>query len=147
MDPKILERVVAFRRELHTFPEISLKEFETHKRIKSFLIELGVESGWIREMKPTGLVVDIKGKAAPKGKGFCVAFRADMDALSMTEENDHLEYKSQNKGAAHMCGHDGHMACLIGFVPLFLASLSAIPSNKTVRLLFQPSEEGPVAGA
>lgn len=76
-----------------------------------------------------------------------MAFRADMDALSMTEDNEHLEYKSQNKGAAHMCGHDGHMACLLGFVPLFLKTLPTLPSNKTVRLLFQPSEEGPLSGA
>jgi hippurate hydrolase len=46
-----------------------------------------------------------------------------------------------------MCGHDGHVACLVGFVPLFLAELKKIPSNKTIRLLFQPSEEGPISGA
>ena len=46
-----------------------------------------------------------------------------------------------------MCGHDGHMACLIGFVPLFLSQLNSVPSNKCVRLLFQPSEEGPLSGA
>ena len=50
----------------------------------------------------------------------CVAFRADMDALSMNELNEDLPYKSVNQGAAHMCGHDGHMACLVGFVPLFM---------------------------
>lgn len=147
MDPKILERVVALRHEIHRFPETSLNEFETQKRLKKILIEFGVENEWIREINPTGMIVDIRGKGAPQGKDYCVAFRADMDALSMTEENDHLEYKSQNKGAAHMCGHDGHMACLVGFVPLFIASLHTIPSNKTVRLLFQPSEEGPGPGA
>ena len=66
-----------------------------------------------------------------------------MDALSMIEENNELPYKSKNKGAAHMCGHDGHVACLVGFVPLFLKEINNIPSNKKVRLLFQPSEEGP----
>jgi hippurate hydrolase len=84
------------------------------------LLEFGVKDEWIREMQPTALVVDIRGKAEPKGRDYCVAFRADMDALSMTEENDNLEYKSQNNGAAHMCGHDGHMTCLLGFVPLLL---------------------------
>lgn len=54
---------------------------------------------------------------------------------------------SQNKETAHMCGHDGHMACLIGFVPLLLSNLEKIPSNRVVRLLFQPSEEGPESGA
>ena len=43
-----------------------------------------------------------------------------MDALSMQEENLHLPYKSQNNGAAHMCGHDGHVTCLVGFVPLYM---------------------------
>jgi len=70
-----------------------------------------------------------------------------MDALSMVEESEDLEYKSKNHGAAHMCGHDGHMTCLIGFVPLFLKELKNIPSNKIIRLLFQPSEEGPISGA
>lgn len=46
-----------------------------------------------------------------------------------------------------MCGHDGHMTCLIGFVPIFLTQISKIPKNKTIRLLFQPSEEGPISGA
>ena len=46
-----------------------------------------------------------------------------------------------------MCGHDGHMACLVAFVPLYLAKLNEIPSDRTVRLLFQPSEEGPASGA
>ena len=46
-----------------------------------------------------------------------------------------------------MCGHDGHMTCLVGFVPKFLAHIDKIPSDKVVRLLFQPSEEGPESGA
>jgi hippurate hydrolase len=96
---------------------------------------------------PTGLIVDLKGTAPPKGKDLCVAFRADMDALSMLELNHDLPYKSKNEGAAHMCGHDGHVACLLGFAALFQPQLSCIPSNKTIRLLFQPSEEGPENGA
>lgn len=68
-----------------------------------------------------------------------MAFRADMDALSMQEENLNLPYKSINKGVAHMCGHDGHVTCLMGFVPLFLEQIKKVPSNKTIRLLFQPS--------
>lgn len=101
----------------------------------------------MKQLNPTALVVDLKGEADSVGNDLCVAFRADMDALSMTETNQDLEYKSKNKGAAHMCGHDGHMTCLVGFVPLYLQNLSKIPKNKTVRLLFQPSEEGPGSGA
>jgi amidohydrolase len=146
MDPKLLERIVEFRQEIHQHPEINFQEFETHKRIKNILIELGVDSKAIREVSvegqaPTGLIVDLKGKAEPKGNPFCVAFRADMDALLMTELNENLPYKSKNVGKAHMCGHDGHMACLVGFVPLFLKEAEHIPNNKTVRLLFQPAEE------
>ena len=59
----------------------------------------------------------------------------------MTELNNDLPYLSKNVGSAHMCGHDGHMACLVGFVPLFLKEISNIPSNRKVRLLFQPAEE------
>ena len=66
------------------------------------------------------MIVDLKGKGPAKGEPRCVAFRADMDALSMIEENPHLPYESKNKGAAHMCGHDGHMACLLSFVPFYL---------------------------
>lgn len=98
-------------------------------------------------MEPTALVVDLRGEGEKSGRDYCVAFRADMDALSMREENPHLSYQSQNEGAAHMCGHDGHMTSLLGFVPLFLSALPNIPSNKRVRLLFQPSEEGPASGA
>ena len=89
------------------------------------------------------MIVDLKGEAEPQGKDLCIAFRADMDALSMNEDNPQLPYKSINPGAAHMCGHDGHVTCLLGFVPLFLGKIKEIPKNKKVRLLFQPSEEGP----
>ena len=75
------------------------------------------------ETEPTALHVDIAGKGAPCGSPRCIGFRADMDALSMIENNIDLEYISKNHGKAHMCGHDGHMACLVGFVPLFLSRL------------------------
>ena len=70
-----------------------------------------------------------------------------MDALTMQETNKGLEHMSKNDGVAHMCGHDGHMACLVGFVPLYVPLLSKIPKNKIIRLLFQPCEEGPGSGA
>ena len=57
----------------------------------------------------------------------------------MTELHHDLPYKSKNQGAAHMCGHDGHTACLVGFVPLLLSKIEEIPRNKKVRLLFQPA--------
>ena len=71
--------------------------------------------------------------------------RADMDALMMTEENADLPYRSASPGLAHMCGHDGHMAALIGAAVLLNspAVRGKFPSNSAVRLLFQPAEETP----
>lgn len=120
-----MDRLIAFRRELHQYPEVSFQEFNTHKRIKNILLSLGVSPKDIREVgktgkEPTGLIVDLQGRAEPQGNPFCVAFRADMDALSMVELNHDLPYVSKNVGAAHMCGHDGHMTCLVGFVALFV---------------------------
>lgn len=57
-----------------------------------------------------------------------------MDALPMTELSQDLPYVSKNVGSAHMCGHDGHMTCLAGFVPLFLKEISSIPSNKKSQI-------------
>ncbi|RHZ09708.1 hypothetical protein DYB26_014432 [Aphanomyces astaci] len=65
-----------------------------------------------------------------------------MDALPMTEENPSLEYKSTTAGAAHMCGHDGHMTSLAGFAQLLQRRREHLPVNTCVRLLFQPAEEG-----
>jgi metal-dependent amidase/aminoacylase/carboxypeptidase family protein len=68
-------------------------------------------------------------------------FRADIDALEMDEENFDLPYRSTIK-CAHMCGHDGHTVCLLGFSALLMENIKNVPSNKTLRLLFQPCEEG-----
>ena len=86
------------------------------------------------------MVVNIKGKAEPKGNDFCIALRADIDALPMKEDNPTLEYVSVTN-AAHMCGHDGHTTCLLGGIALIMDNLDKIPSNKTIRCLFQPAEE------
>jgi len=90
--------------------------------------------------------VDIKGQGPP-GNGAetvkCVALRADMDALRMTELNTSLPYRSANEGVAHLCGHDGHMASLVGAATLVAKRAAKLPSDCTVRLLFQPAEEGP----
>ena len=71
-----------------------------------------------------------------------IAIRADIDGLLMPENNQKLPYKSQTK-YAHMCGHDGHVAMLMAAVEVVMKKLDKIPSNKTVRLLWQPAEEGP----
>ena len=71
-----------------------------------------------------------------------IAIRADIDGLLMPENNQKLPYKSQTK-YAHMCGHDGHVAMLMAATEIVMKNLNKIPSNKTVRLLWQPAEEGP----
>ncbi|RHY31696.1 hypothetical protein DYB32_003250 [Aphanomyces invadans] len=65
-----------------------------------------------------------------------------MDGLPMTEANPHLPYKSTAVQCAHMCGHDGHMATLLGFATLVQSHRHLLPPHTTVRLLFQPAEEG-----
>ena len=89
--------------------------------------------------------MDIKGTGKPSGqKGGCktVAIRADIDGLPMPENNQTLPYKSKTK-FAHMCGHDGHVAMLMAATQVVANKRAQIPSDKRVRLLFQPAEEGP----
>ena len=100
---------------------------------------MGVESGMIKQRNGPGLWIDIPGTAEPKGKPYCILIRADIDALRMKEDNPGLAYESEKKEAAHMCGHDGHTTCLLGFIGHFMEGRSGIPSNRKVRCLFQPA--------
>lgn len=90
--------------------------------------------------------VDISGKAKASGDDRVIAFRSEIDALDIVEDNPTLSYRSTN-GNAHACGHDGHMTSTLGFVAKFMDVIHQIPKNKVVRILFQPSEEGPTIGA
>lgn len=83
LDQKLLQRFISFRKELHQHPETGFEEFETRKRIKQILNELGVKDQQMTELQPTALYVDLKGEAPPAGERRCIAFRADMDALHM----------------------------------------------------------------
>jgi len=102
------------------------------------------------EAATTGLIVDIRG-TGPVGDASnrevkVIALRADLDGLPIQEGNSGLEHRSQNKGVAHLCGHDGHMAALMGVAymlgPGGFNLQAKIPEGCTVRLLFQPAEEG-----
>lgn len=126
--------VVSFRRDLHQHPEASFQEVRTTNQIAKAMEELNIP---YRKFDPTGLVAEIKG--AKPGK--TVALRADIDALSITE-NTGLPFASQNPGFMHACGHDTHAAMLVGAAKV----LNSIKDQLcgTVRLLFQPAEE--VAG-
>jgi len=134
-----LQEVVAIRRHLHMNPELSFQEVETAKYITSRLEEYGIpfQSG----IAKTGIVALIEGKD-PDSK--VVAVRADMDALPLLEKND-VAYRSAKEGVMHACGHDAHMACLLGAARILQEIKEDL--RGTVKLIFQPSEEYYPGGA
>ncbi len=129
--------VVSLRRMLHEYPELSFKEFETAKRIESELKSMGLSP---RRMAGTGVVADIQGLNG----GRTVALRADMDGLPVEEENK-LDYASKNRGVMHACGHDAHVAMLLGVAKILSGNRDKFRGR--VRLMFQPAEEQPPGGA
>jgi amidohydrolase len=122
------EQLVAWRREVHQYPELGFQEVRTAARVAEVLEPLGyrVRTGVGR----TGVVAE-RGGGHP-----IVAIRADMDALPIQEEND-VDYASRIPGVMHACGHDAHVAIALGVATLLAEE--AFPG--TVRFLFQPSEE------
>lgn len=133
------EEVVFFRRHFHAAPELSKQEHRTAAYIASRLRDMGIvyEEG----VAGTGVVANIEGKNPSSGT---VALRADMDALPILEQNK-VEYKSATPGVMHACGHDVHMASLLGTARI-LRQLRGRWEG-TVRLIFQPSEEKCPGGA
>ncbi len=118
------------RRQLHAHPELSFKEFATSEFICEKLTELGIDS-FVRRTG-TGISVDL----GPPESALLVGLRADMDALPIAEDTG-LSFSSVNGGVMHACGHDGHVAMLLGAAAL----LQKMPLPGRVRLLFQPAEE------
>lgn len=133
-----MDQVVAWRRHLHRYPELSYQERET----SAFAARLLREWGWnVRtDVGGHGIVADLAGSAA----GRTVALRADMDALPIQDAKN-VEYASQVPGVMHACGHDGHTAALLGTAKLLAEAKESLEGN--VRLLFQPAEEMPPGGA
>eukprot|EP01006_Ploeotia_vitrea_P025987 TRINITY_DN58961_c0_g1_i1.p1 TRINITY_DN58961_c0_g1~~TRINITY_DN58961_c0_g1_i1.p1 ORF type:complete len:411 (-),score=24.22 TRINITY_DN58961_c0_g1_i1:135-1367(-) len=134
----LFPEMCAMRQHVHQHPEVMWKELETRNTIKEKLQHIGK----VREVAQTGLIIDIVGTGKATGKPRMIALRADLDALPMTEGNTGLSYRSANEGVAHMCGHDGHLTSLSYAALLFHAAKDRIPSDATIRLLFQPAEEG-----
>lgn len=128
---KYEQYTIDMRREFHMYPELSMNEVRTAKRIKEELTKIGVPFESIGE---SGVVATIKGK----NEGKTIALRADIDALEVNEVRDTL-YKSKNEGVMHACGHDAHGAMLLGAAHV----LNEIKDefNGTVKLMFQPAEE------
>ena len=121
--------VEEWQKQLHSIPEPGMKEYETSQFLREKLTEMEIP---FQEIEPTGLVADF-------GHGsHCIALRADMDGLHIQEQTD-LPWKSQHEGYMHACGHDGHMAALLGVAVLLKQYESSL--NLRVRLIFQPSEE------
>ncbi len=131
--------VISMRRHFHKFPELSWEEYKTAEFICTKLGEYGVP--YVNGIAGTGIVALIHGKG---DGGRCIALRADMDALPVNEKNE-TDYRSENPGKMHACGHDVHMACLLGAAKI----LNSMKENfrGTVKLIFQPSEETYPGGA
>lgn len=128
----LAERLVAFRRDLHRYPELSFQESRTAGKVEAALRELGLEPR--PGVGGHGIVVDIQGEHP----GPVIALRADMDALPIHEETG-LAFASAHPGVMHACGHDAHTAILLGAANLLAERRKAFKG--TVRLLFQSAEE------
>jgi len=131
--------VIAFRRHLHTNPELSYQEFKTARFVADQLKSFGLfpQEG----VAKTGIVVLIEGKNPSKK---VIALRADLDALPIQEAND-VSYKSQNPGVMHACGHDVHTSSLLGTAKILHRLKEQFEG--TVKLIFQPGEEKNPGGA
>lgn len=129
--------VLRDRRHLHAHPERSFEERETLAYLKGQIEEIGLRA----EEVGGGLVVRLIGGG---GAGHTVAVRADMDGLPI-EESEGLSFRSQNRGVMHACGHDAHMAIVLGVLRLLAPHRAELKGE--VRFLFQPAEESPPGGA
>ena len=136
LEPYVIER----RRHFHAYPELSAREVSTSRTIAEELDKLGVE--YVRA-GGTGLIATIKGTALdaydeegkPRRR---IALRTDMDALPVLEQTK-LPFASRNEGVMHACGHDCHMAMMLGAAHLLLGIRDQLHGE--VRVLFQPAEE------
>ena len=143
--PAIMPKVIEWRRDIHQHPELSNRETRTAGIVAAHLKALGLEvqTGVAR----TGVVGILRGGRP----GPVVALRADMDALPVTEMVD-LPFKStvkttfagQQVGVMHACGHDSHVAMLMGVAEVLTSLKAQIPG--TIKFVFQPAEEGPPPG-
>ncbi|HXF43835.1 MAG TPA: amidohydrolase, partial [Pyrinomonadaceae bacterium] len=142
---KILPKVIEWRRYLHAHPELSNREFETAKFIAAELRSMGLEVK--TGIAKTGVVGILRTNAA----GPVIGLRADMDALPVTERNSLpfaskavAEYNGQKTGVMHACGHDSHVAMLLGTAKVLTEMKNRL--RGTIVFIFQPAEEGPPAG-
>ena len=141
----VMPKVVAWRRDIHQNPELGNRETRTAKLVADHLRALGIEVQ--TGVAHTGVVGVLRGGRP----GPVVALRADMDALPVTEQVDlpfksrvRTTYNGQDVGVMHACGHDNHVAILMGAAEVLAGVRAALPG--TVKFIFQPAEEGAPAG-
>jgi amidohydrolase len=141
----VMPKVVTWRRDIHEHPELGNREFRTAALVAAHLRGLGMEV--TENVAHTGVVAVLRGGRP----GPVVALRADMDALPVTEMVDlpfasrvRAEYNGQQVGVMHACGHDNHVAILMGVAEILAGVRDRLPG--TVKFIFQPAEEGPPEG-
>ncbi|OZI07117.1 N-acyl-L-amino acid amidohydrolase [Siphonobacter sp. BAB-5385] len=145
MAKEIEKKVITWRRDFHEHPELGNREFRTSEKIAAHLKALGLEVK--TGVAKTGVVAILKG-----GKpGPVIALRADMDGLPVTERVDvpfvskvTTEYNGQQTGVMHACGHDGHVAILMGVAEVLAGVKNELKG--TIKFIFQPAEEGAPQG-
>ena len=128
----IEKNIIDWRRDFHQYPELGFDEHRTSKIIGEALKEMGLAPKM--NVGKTGVTADLTF-----GDGPTIALRADMDALPM-QETSGLDFSSKHNGVMHACGHDGHMAMLLGAAKVLTQNGDSF--NGTVRFIFQPAEEG-----
>ncbi|MFH1372999.1 MAG: amidohydrolase [bacterium] len=131
-------RQISWWRHLHRYPELSFNEYKTTAFLSRTVEKLGLRLLPIK--LETGLLAELKGGRP----GSTVAIRSDIDALSVTEQTD-LDFKSRRDGCMHACGHDIHMAVVLGAAAVLAGMKTRLPGK--VRFIFQPGEESPPGGA
>ncbi|MGB6153737.1 MAG: amidohydrolase [Pricia sp.] len=141
----VADKVIEWRRDIHQNPELSNREFKTAEKIAKHLSSLGIEVQ--TGVAHTGVVGVLKGKKTGK----TIALRADIDALPVLERNDlpfkstvKADYKGEEVPVMHACGHDTHVAILMGVAEVLSKNTDKIKG--TVKFIFQPAEEGPPPG-
>ena len=144
IDP-LMSKVIAWRHNLHQNPELSNREYKTSKKVATHLRSLGIKVE--TKIAYTGVVGLIEGGLP----GPTIALRADMDALPVEEKTglpfaskERATYLGQNVGVMHACGHDAHVAILMGVAEFLAKNKADIKGN--IMLIFQPAEEGPPEG-
>lgn len=126
------KELIEFRRDLHMYPELSLKEFETTRKIKDRLTSMGIE------IIDIGMETGVVGLLRGSEDGPTIALRGDIDALPI-QEISNREYKSKIDGVMHACGHDIHTASVMGAAMILSQMRDRIKGN--VIFVFQPAEE------